>query len=88
MQTIENNGATGHEVNGATRPRGRKAARSKAAPGSRRTIKLSLDAGTVEMLSLHALKADQSISAYVREMVAKHCTAWVVHAKPGAKGDV
>ncbi len=90
MQTIEQDRATDQGFNGATRPavtkgtRGRKAARGNAATG-RRALKLSLDNQTIENLNLHALKAGQSVSEYVREMVARHCTHWIIHAKPGPK---
>ena len=84
-EAVEQIGQGASRTVGSRRPRGRRAARSNATPEGRKTLKLSLDSATIENLNLHAMKAGQSVSEFVREMVARHCTAWVIHAKPGPK---
>lgn len=90
MQVIDRDSTSGQGANGTTRPtstRGPRGRRAGKTTPARKTLKLSLDADTIENLNLHALKAGQSVSAYVQDMVGKHCNQWVVHAKPGPKGE-
>lgn len=75
-------------ANGITRSKGQRARRSPKASTTttaRKTLKLSLDAETIQNLSLHAMKADVSISEYVRDLVARNCVEWIVHRKPGPR---
>ena len=59
--------------------------RQKATP-TKRPVKLMIEADAYESLVLHGLRRGESLSDLVTDLVRKHLTDWVIHAKPGPRG--
>lgn len=67
---------------------GRRARADKpTSPQGKRALKLSVDVDTHERLALHALRRGQTISQVVMDLAGRHLNDWVIHAKPGVRGD-